>query len=261
VLELLYPLNALLMFFLPLGVGVVLAEKLGASWRVFGAGALAFVASQAVHLPLLLGAKALLARGLLPHPPEPWRLAATALGLGLAAALCEEPARYLTFRLLRRARAWRDALMLGAGHGGLEAMLLGALAGVGFAQLALLRDADLSALALPADRAALLRQQVAAYWSAPLSLALLGALERASALAIHLGLSVMVWRSLSRGSLWLAGAVGWHALVNAGAVASLPTLGVFRTPLGACRVRRGRGAAVTDDEGERRRIEESRFSR
>ena len=44
-------LNALLMIALPLGLGAVLARKLGAAWETFGIGALTFVASQVFHIP------------------------------------------------------------------------------------------------------------------------------------------------------------------------------------------------------------------
>ena len=44
-------LNFLLMILLPLLLGRWIARRRGASWGLFGVGALAFVLSQVAHLP------------------------------------------------------------------------------------------------------------------------------------------------------------------------------------------------------------------
>ena len=59
-----------------------------------------------------------------------------AVFLGLSAGVFEETARYLTYRFWAKdARSWSRGLMLGAGHGGSEAILVGALAAVNFVAL------------------------------------------------------------------------------------------------------------------------------
>src|SRR4051812_22268521 len=86
-----------------------------AAWSIAGWGALGFVVSQVVHLPVLGAWHSLTVRGDLPG------LGATgdAIVLGLLAAGCEEPARALVFRwALSRERGRDAALMAGAGHGG-----------------------------------------------------------------------------------------------------------------------------------------------
>ncbi len=68
-LYLTYPLDAVIMIALPVAVGVLLARTLGAKWGLFGVGALTFIASQVVHVPLNAGLTTLFARGVLPAPP------------------------------------------------------------------------------------------------------------------------------------------------------------------------------------------------
>ena len=44
-------LNPLLMIALGLGLGVFFGRRLGAEWRLFGIGAVTFIASQVFHIP------------------------------------------------------------------------------------------------------------------------------------------------------------------------------------------------------------------
>jgi uncharacterized membrane protein YhfC len=239
-------LNAALMIALPLALGITLARRLRVSWRLFGVGVVTFLASQLVHIPfngLALG-PALEGAGLA-NPRGIGPLAAVATLLGLSAGVFEEGARYLTYRFwLRDSRSWSGALMFGAGHGGIEAMALGGLALYGLIQALALRGADLSEL-VPLDQIATVRAEIEAYWALPWHQAILGAVERASALGVQLGLSVMVLQSLQqggnpasqaegpagrirRGGLhWLALAVAWHTLTNAAGIFALMTWGVY----------------------------------
>ncbi len=224
-------LNFALMIVLPILLGMFLARRLGAPWSLYAVGAVTFVASQVVHLPLNAGLTALFAQGLLPAPPEAWKLPFNAVVLGLTAGLCEEVARYLVYRYwLKSARTWREALMFGAGHGGMEAILLGALAGLAFVNFVALRNVEATALPLPADAQALAARQITAYWSAAWYATLLGALARAFALCFHLSAAVMVLQAFRRKNrLWLVAAILWHAAVNAAAVYAVGRWGVYWT--------------------------------
>ena len=124
-LTIFYPLDALLMIGMPLVLGVWLARKTKAPWLLFGIGAMTFIGSQVVHLPLNTGLT-LLFKAIWPSTqPQGWHIPFNAVVLGLTAGLCEETARYVGYRwLAKKARYWRDALMLGAGHGGIEAILV-----------------------------------------------------------------------------------------------------------------------------------------
>jgi uncharacterized membrane protein YhfC len=229
VLILTYSLNALLMLLLPIALGLFLARRLGTSWSLYGAGALTFVASQVVRLPLLFVLTTLFAQGILPAPPAGWQMAFNLLVLGLSAGLFEEGARYLAYRFwLKNARRWSQGLMFGAGHGGIEAILTGLLVALTLVQMMAFRNADLSALPLPPDQLAVLSDQVAAYWAADWPVTLLGAVERAFALTLHLALSVIVLQAVVRRNLlWLAGAMLWHAAANIAGVYALELWGPY----------------------------------
>jgi len=230
-LSILYPLNALLMIAFPIMLGVWLQRRWNLSWRLFGIGAATFILSQVVHLPLLWGLTALFTNNVLPNPSVEWKLIFNATVLGLAAGVCEEVARYLVYRFwLKTERSWSQALMFGAGHGGIEAMLVGALALLAFVQLYALQTTDLSTLPLSAEQLATLTQQVAEYWNAPWYMALLGFIERLSALCHHIAWAVIVLQAFRRNNpLWLMLAIGWHALVDGVAVYSVQTWGTLPT--------------------------------
>ena len=205
----------LLMLGLPVGLWLWVRRRLGAPWGLIGAGMLTFVLSQVVHLPLnwalgLLGGE----RGVALWP-VPWM----ALVAGLSAGICEEGARYVVLRFWRReARSWKDGVAFGAGHGGIEAFLLGLLVLFAFLQMIALRGMDLEGMGLSGEMLEQVQAQIEAYWSVPWYLPLLGGLERAFALAVQIGLTLMVVRSLTRNVGWLALAVLAHALVDGLAV-------------------------------------------
>jgi uncharacterized membrane protein YhfC len=193
-------LNAVLMIALPLVLGAWLARRYRQRGILFGFGAVSFIGAQVVHLPLL-GGLTYLFRGLGSVTLREHAGLVNAILLGLAAGVCEEGARYLVYRFLAPgARSWASGLMLGAGHGGTEAILLGALAG---------------ATALHA----------AAEPSAAPAVPLLGFVERVFALASHLALSLLVLQAFVRRSwLWVLAAVGWHAVLDAVSVYGAHTI-------------------------------------
>lgn len=221
-------LNGLSMLAMALALGVFLARRLGQRWSLYLAGAATFIASQLLHVPFnlwILNPRLELGQG---EPTVGFALSAVLLGL--SAGVFEESARYLVLRFWqRKARSWRAALMFGAGHGGSEAIILGVIVLLTLAQMIAYRGVDLGSV-FAADELALAERQVNAYWGAPASQTLLGALERVFALCLHLSLSVMVMRAFSHANRWwLAAAVGWHALVDAVAVFSLPLVGAVAT--------------------------------
>jgi uncharacterized membrane protein YhfC len=125
------------------------------------------------------------------------------------------------------ARSWRTGILTGAGHGGIEAFLLGLLALYAFLQLAVLRDMDLATV-FPADQLSLARQQVAEYWSMTWYDSLLGALERLLTIPVQIALAVIVLQCFTRRQgVWLWIAVAFHALIDAGAVLSMHYLGAY----------------------------------
>jgi uncharacterized membrane protein YhfC len=222
-------LNAVLMIFIPLAIGAVLARKLRAEWRIFGLGMMTFVVSQVFHLPFnawllnpFIEQTGLVNIGL------PKNLMAVALLYGLSAGIFEEVTRYIGFRLwLKSERDFPTALMFGTGHGGMEAILLGILTLYAFFQLLALRNADLVNL-LDAQQIDRVRLQLSAYWSAPWYVAVMGAVERAATLCFHVSAAVLVLQAFKRRNLlWLLAAMGWHALLDAVAVFAARTWNIF----------------------------------
>ena len=222
-------LNPLLMIALPLALGIALARGLKVSWRVFGIGALTFIGAQVFHLPFnqwLLGPT--LARWGIELTAPGWPSVGAALLFGLSAGVFEETARYLVLRRWAPSeRSWRRGMMFGAGHGGTEAILVGALALLAFFQALALRNADLSAV-VPPEQLELARAQLEEYWAMPWTYSLLGAVERLGALGAHLGLAITVLLAVRRRNpLWLAAAIGGHTALNAGALLILKASGAY----------------------------------
>jgi uncharacterized membrane protein YhfC len=226
VLYITYPLNGLLMVGLAVGLGIWLTRKFSLPWRLWWIGAATFVLSQVGHIPFNLGLTKLFAEGVIPGPPANYRLIFNAIVLGLSAGLWEELARYATFRWWAKdTRSWRKGMLLGAGHGGIEAIILGILVLYTFIQMIAVQGAELETL-VPAEQIELAEAQIAAYWSSPWHLSLLGAVERFFTLIAHLALSVLVLQAFTRGkSYWLWLAVFWHAFLDAAAVYSASTWG------------------------------------
>ncbi len=221
-------LNGLLMIALPVGLGFYLRRKFGLGWGLWWIGAATFVLSQVGHLPFNALLTLLFERGVLPTPPQSWQMPFNALVLGLSAGLWEELTRYAVYRWWAKdARTWRRGVVLGAGHGGIEAAILGILVLVTYFFMLSMRNADLTRM-LPASQVSIAQEQIQAYWSAPWYDTLLGALERAFALPLQISFSVLVLQTFTRRQTrWLWLAVFWHALVDALAVFALRSWGTY----------------------------------
>jgi uncharacterized membrane protein YhfC len=215
------------MILLPLVLGFWLVRKFKLSWKLFFAGVLTFIASQVLHIPFLYGLTALFKNGTLPNPPEAWTTIFNAVLLGLLAGIFEETARYILFKFsLKKARTWNEGVLVGAGHGGVEAFLLGVMGVFSIVNMVVLQNVDLSTMGIPTDQLALAKQQVDAFWASPAYIGLLGFAERAFAITLHISLSVMVLYSMAyKKPIWFWLAVLWHALVDAAAVYLLPLIG------------------------------------
>lgn len=215
----------------PVALWLVLRRKLGAPWRLILIGALTFVLSQAVHIPLNFGLTELFQFEWMPKPPEAWQVPFNAVVLGLTAGLCEETARWIAYtRVVREARSFPQAVVLGAGHGGIESLLLGLLAlsqVLGMAAQRGVTEADLVGLGLTSEQAATAVRQIAVFWATPVYVPLFGAVERLMAMLLHVTLSALVLLAVVRRRTWLfIAAIGWHATVDAVAVLAMKWWGV-----------------------------------
>jgi uncharacterized membrane protein YhfC len=224
-------LSAIGMILLPLVLGYFIAKKFKLTFKdfriLFIAGALTFIASQVLHIPLVYGLTAMFKNGTLPSPPESWTLIFNAVLLGLLAGIFEETARYILFKhIMKNSHEWKDSITIGLGHGGIEAILLGIVSiATLFQMVAMKNGTALSALGLPADQLEVAKTQIADYWAQSSATPLFGFFERISALSLHVGLSVLVMYSIVSGQRkWFWTALLYHALVDALAVYLYPKI-------------------------------------
>ncbi len=211
-------LNFLLMIVFPLAVGAYIARRYRPGWGLFGIGAVTFVLSQVGHIPfnwLILQQLQLIPADV----TQTGTLVVYALFLGLSAGVFEETARYLAYRFWAKdARTWAQGLMLGAGHGGIEAIIVGGLGLINFVAMAAMRNGMLLET-VPPEMMPQVQAQIDALFNTPLPLTLLGFVERVFAIASHLAMSLLVLQVFVRGQKqWLFYSIAFHALLNATAV-------------------------------------------
>ena len=207
-----YIISFLGMIVAPILLWIYFTRRFALSWKLVLAGGLTFTASQILHVPLVVGISSFLQNS---------SLLVNAVVLGLLAGIFEETARLILFKyILKNAKSWKEGVLVGLGHGGTEALILGILAAVGFITMVGYRSIDLSTIpSIPAEQLELARQQVEAYWSNPWYIALMGVVERIFAICLHLSFSVMVlYAVVYRKPIWFWLALLWHTFVDAVAV-------------------------------------------
>jgi len=224
-------LNPLLMILGPLVLGVFLVRRWKLGWRLFFLGGATFMGSQVLHIPFnqFVLLPIMEKMGLIGNNGT---VALFLLGVmaGLSAGVFEEGARFVVYRVwLSEVKRWKEAVLYGAGHGGVEAILFGGLALYAFFQASAYRGANLAEL-VPVEQLELAKTQLDTYWSAPWYAAMLGAVERAFAIVIQISLAVFVFQAVVRRKwIWLFIAVAWHAAVDAVAVIGIQQWGIYNT--------------------------------
>lgn len=212
------------MIAIPIALAIYLTEKFRSGWKLWLIGAFIFIISQVFHIPF----NTYLLNSLLTKVQSTYQgnagLFITVILLGLSAGVFEETARYAMYRWwIKGARTWRSIILAGAGHGGIEAIILGILVLVTYFNLMAYRNLDLSNLNLSLDQLSIARQQMQAYWNAPWYATLLGALERLFTIPFHIAASVLVLQVFTRKPgqqklWWLFLAILYHALMDAAVV-------------------------------------------
>ena len=135
----------------------------------------------------------------------------------LAAGLFEEIGRYLGMRLLVRPTGNPGtAVAYGIGHGGIESILIGALAlGQTFVLALMLNAGTLDTALGPSVTPAVLAQLRAGLEQLSVLPVVLGCLERLVSVLVQIGLSLIVWRAVEqRQPSWLVLAIALHAAVD-----------------------------------------------
>jgi len=207
-------LSGILEVLLPVAVMLWLKKRFKVSWKLFGVGVLTFIGSQVVHIPLLLGVRQVTRPFLPPYVITLWANLLNAIILGLLAGICEETARLVAYYVLKdRAKVFPAALTLGAGHGGIESILIGLGLLVQYMLILWVSKSGVSLIGITPEIANTLANTA---WYLPL----LSFFERLTAVTLHITLSVMVWRAFTRRTWgWFAAAILYHAFIDALAVA------------------------------------------
>jgi ABC-2 type transport system permease protein len=213
----LYVLVTIIIILLPVSLAVWLRRGRRVPWIYFCLGMLTLLGAQVVHLPLN---RLLETIGLIPQDTESGPVFLTALILALTAALTEELARTAGYAIARRARCYEDGLMMGLGHGGIEAMIVGVILAASVSSLWFVHEGGLPLIELSPEQSAALERQLSIIGDSP-ALALLPLVERVIALVIQVSLSIMVLMAFVRRNwLYVAAAIVVHIAFDFIAVAA-----------------------------------------
>jgi uncharacterized membrane protein YhfC len=210
-------LNVLLIIAMPVGLALFLAARWKLGMRLWLIGAATFILSQIGHIPFNALFTLVVNRTPLTNMSSQTALIFNAVYVGLSAGLFEELFRYGMFRCwAREARTWRKGVMTGAGHGGAEAIIFGAIALYTFVQFTYLRNADLSKT-VSVGQLAQTQQQLSGYWSMDWFGSLQGALQRLFAIPTQIAFAVLVLQTFTRRQwFWVWLAVLYHAALDTG---------------------------------------------
>ena len=170
---------------------------------------------------------------------------------GLAAGIFEETGRFLgmKFFLKKEPDGALPAIAYGAGHGGMEILMVFGITMISNMALSLMINAgqaDTILATAPVEAKAQVEAQFAQLQDLTAGQLLLGFWERISALILQLGLSVIVWTAVRKGGKWLwlfPAAILLHALVDGCAVVLSKSVSVTAVEIVICSMAIAVGAA------------------
>ena len=140
---------------------------------------------------------------------------------GLAAGVFEETGRFLAFRTVLKSKLDNDrnAIMYGAGHGGVEAVLLLSATYVSYIAMGIMMNmgmVDKLTAGLTGDMAQQMQTVLSSVAAITPLTCLLAIVERCAAITTHIALSVLVWFAAKKpGKGWLYPlAILFHAVLD-----------------------------------------------
>lgn len=138
---------------------------------------------------------------------------------GLTAGIFEETGRFVAMKfLMKKALGKEESIMYGLGHGGFESIIT--LGMTEISNLIIIMTINLGfgqtlISSLSETDAAMVIEQVRPLWEASPSLFVMGIVERILAMALHVGLSYIVYRAVKDGKVYLyIAAMLIHAFVD-----------------------------------------------
>ncbi len=197
------------MLLLPIALAIGLRRKYRVPWVYFSVGVLTFIGAQIVHLPLnhLFETLEVLPDG----SGSTDNVIAMAAILGLTAGVTEELSRAAGYSIVKKARRFQDGIMLGLGHGGIEAMLVAVVLATSVSSLVYFSEANESVVDLLPEQAVAIEKQINLLTETPM-LAVAPLVERIIALAMQVSLSVIVLQAfVKRNWLYVLSAIIIHA--------------------------------------------------
>lgn len=193
-----FVLAGLLEIIIPLALGFYITRKFGTSWKNWFVGALMFILSL-TRIPLNAYANQII----LAAPVTQWTYSLLALAPSLTAGVFEEMARYIGFKFIIKDDTYEKGLTYGAGHGGIESIML-----VGVSVLSVGVVILTSPEVLPPG-------QLEMILATPIYMPLVGLYERLMAMIVQIGFSVIVLESVRREDVrYLFAAIGLHTLLD-----------------------------------------------
>lgn len=138
----------------------------------------------------------------------------------LAAGIFEEGGRFIAFRtVLRNNHKWKDGLAFGIGHGGIEAILIGAGMSIQYIIYSNLINSGMFDAVIgskvPVPQLAQLQQIKEMLIQSPSAIFLMGSVERICAIVIQLALTMIVLYAVKyRKNIYLLVAILLHALID-----------------------------------------------
>ena len=144
---------------------------------------------------------------------------------GIMAGLFEETGRFLAFKTVLRSKRDNNAnaLMYGAGHGGIEAFAILGMASINNLIYSVLINSGSTAMltgSLPENLLSQVEDAIQTLVTTPSVMFLFGSVERILAVALHIALSVLVWFAAKNAKRWYLYilAILIHFIVDAGTV-------------------------------------------
>ncbi|KAB7705508.1 YhfC family intramembrane metalloprotease [Bacillus aerolatus] len=203
----------LISILVPVGLIIYWGKKGQFSWKAFLAGMVVFILFAQV---LEAGLHVVMIDPTGPSLKMTDNPYVFALYGGLAAAIFEEFGRYFALLFfLKRKREFGDGVSLGIGHGGIEAVLVGAIMAVNMFVYAMMINAgtfESNLSMFPADQVATIKQQVI---DNGFGMYLLGGIERVAAIVMQIMFSLMVLLGVRRGKFkYVLYAIGLHFSID-----------------------------------------------
>lgn len=207
-------ISAVISVLLPVILFVYFRKKYKISIKVVGAGIVTFIVFSQILEKLMH--MAVIKSSLFPTP--------LSFGIygALAAGIFEETGRFIVMKLfLKNNREWKDGMAFGIGHGGIEAILIGAMMNVQYIMISQMINNNTfnqnmldKAGSNPAVRQSIITLHDTLVNTAPVLFSF-GALERIFAVIIHIGASILVLYAVkNRKLVYLFLAIFIHALID-----------------------------------------------